>query len=410
MSGRPKQQIRDSIRYHGWAGLLALLVLATSLLGCAPTVTRPAGSNELTAIKALAVLPPEYPSDIPRERVDAFRVALESQLMSSGYLLVEAAQIVRFCSSPACPERKRIAAELGVDTFLAVKLKKQQRSNFLAGYYNALAGELILSDSQGHELLLVSHAESERGGLLFSSGQLLQGIQSTVSNAQIDSFSVLAERFAAETIIKLPPPAAASNGTQGAEAIKIDSVDIKAIRSDLYKVCIVGTPHMTAYVRQAFLKTSLSETTPGQYCGTLLVDNQQKLAPINVELRSSFGRVSERSVVLKGQSDCELFTTADVKQEGSRFIVSLRCKAKEAEGPSCGLEPGDCKDYQLIIYRKNSSSNEYQSIARVKLGQVRNLPASDQEQYLAATYVGDVPLGLPMELTKNTEATNDPDL
>ena len=183
-----------------------LRALAPTLLfvaACGTTVTK-SSQFEQSSPSLYALLPVTYPSDIRPERAAYIRTALERELATRGFVLLDDSVTLRVCGEASCPGRSELVSRYGVDGFLQLSLDGTNRINFGAGFYNNISGDLLLLNRESEELVRIEHSESERGGLLFNSGQVIEGIVSTVDNTGDLSFSNLADEFAQELALKVP--------------------------------------------------------------------------------------------------------------------------------------------------------------------------------------------------------------
>lgn len=284
--------------------ILHLTLLVVLLTGCGPmlTSTLPPGS---TLPKSVALLPADYAVDIPRERIDAIHAATVSALRNQDFLVVEAPVLRAICSSPQCPELDTIAQRYLVDGFISLQIASLSQNNFLAGYYDALSGELLFKDRSGRELARVQHTERSRGGLIFESGQILQGIIAQVKRTTNSGFDTLAAKFVTRLVGALPPPTSANRPAQR-EGTDVAIADTSAEWSaaQTYRVCVRGTPLSFASLLLESRRTALREVAPGQYCGNFSALITPTRESASVELRTAFGNTVRRDITLPLDPPC----------------------------------------------------------------------------------------------------------
>lgn len=244
----------------------------------------------------VALLPLEVDQDIQRERLQILSEATVRALKNQGYQVFDPMFFNRFCKGVRCSNHKALASRYGIEGFLRLKVKSLSRNDFLAGYYNTIDGNLSLEDIMGKELFLISHQESERGGLLFNTGQILKGFQSQIKNSGDSSFESLAERFARKIIQGFPIPSLSEADVQES-LVKIKTVEAKMVRTGIYQICATGTPGMQAGIVQRQQRTNLREISAGRYCGNYRLPPGGKWS---AEIRSPFGAVDREEVPLKG--------------------------------------------------------------------------------------------------------------
>lgn len=275
--------------------LLSISIILIS--ACAPKV-RVAKDFSGAISPSLALLPASHTSLAARERVALIQQELSSELRNKGFFVLDSKVVERTCSNPECPERQQLAKKHGIDTFAQVQVDSIARNNFLAGYYNSIRGLLRFSSKDDRELLRVEHAESERGGLLFNTGQIVQGIISQVKNSGDEAYGTLASKFVRTLVNQVPPPSSQSTTENG--EFQISSLRTEKTPLGADKVCIRGTPNLSAYITLHRTRTNLREVTPGEYCGIyrlgdFLKDESQSRA--SVEVRSPFGDSTRKELV-----------------------------------------------------------------------------------------------------------------
>lgn len=268
---------------------LAPLIISL-LFGCGPIVT--SAPNRDLAVSRIALLPPEYPSGVNQDRVNALYSSLLSELTGNGFIVLDPRSVRMVCTTPACNERALLFKDYQVDAVAALTLSSVSSNNFLAGYYNTIKGSLALYDSQAQPLINVENQESERGGLLFNSGQLAQGFISQARGA--NATEGIQNKFIRSLVSKLPQPKT-SDLVAERDMVKLVSVEAQPQRLGLYRVCAKGTPAASAYIKFGRVRSNLREVRPGYYCGVLPISKSRSTT---VELRSPFGAATERELAL----------------------------------------------------------------------------------------------------------------
>jgi hypothetical protein len=343
-------------------------VLALILSSCAPTVksTLPTGR---TLPASLAVLPADYAVEIPRQRVDLVRDAVVNELRNSRFVIVEDQVVSQICSTPQCPERARLTRDYLVDGFVTVSLSSFSKNNFVAGYYNQLEGSISVTDSTGKELVSVSHAENESGGLLLQSGQIFQAIISTVKHSGDGVFDNLAERFARSVVEKLPEPVIATANTQPEGlSLALNSVTTQWETPTSYTVCAQGTPHSFAYILLGTTRTPLRETKPGTYCTAFssLVTNSNE-ATEAVELRTAFGNSIRQNVTIPSEPPCNLQgRVAQLANNKLDILCTNVGSDSSSSSKGCSESVPLCKVDKVLVYQAPDASGPYQKVSEVK--------------------------------------------
>lgn len=345
----------------------ALLMLAS----CGPRLTTHI-PKDTTLPRSVALLPADYSIDIPRERVDTVRGALINALRNEGFLVVEDKRVNRICSSPACPEKVALANEYVVDGFVTLKLSSVSENNFLAGYYDSLSGEVIFQSRDGAELIKAEHTERVRGGILFESGQVFQGIISQVKRSGDSGFESLAAKFAARIVEELPQvttPGALSR-QEGTE-VALSAAQAKWDSPGSYKVCAEGTPHSFASLLLGSQRASLREVSPGRYCGVVsaLAASTSSGATL-VELRTAFGNSVRRDISIPIDPACTLQNRIEVKPTNGSALLSILCARIGAdhsnENLGCSSEVPQCRASKVVVFSSTTDTGPFTKVAVLK--------------------------------------------
>ncbi|MBX7138013.1 MAG: hypothetical protein K1X83_08525 [Oligoflexia bacterium] len=335
------------------------LLLLLCLAACSSAKAKIAPQAAQGTAGQIALMPIEAPADIARERVAYIREAILAELRNSGYAVLDDQLVQKLCTSSSCPERTRLATDYLVENFATLKLKSVDRNNFLAGYYNAISGNLSLVDSSGHELATVDLTESEKGGLIFNSGQLFQGIRSQAQNSAQESFANLADKFARSAVAKLPRPAAVKIGDD-ALGIDIQKIEVTPVEIPLYRLCAKATPRSMAYLVINKLKTNLRETAPGNYCGIYRLDGVSDTPA--VELRSPFGNSVRRELEMKLLPRyCRLDGLVSLSSEGKFSSLLVGCK--DSNDQRCQARLSGCNGSKFIVYRAPQIPGVFSKVA-----------------------------------------------
>ncbi|MCO6431094.1 MAG: hypothetical protein J5J00_09560 [Deltaproteobacteria bacterium] len=338
-----------------------------ALQGCSPKVSI-APAAEGGELQTLAVLPPEYNAKLQREKVEAIRDSLETELRNRGFVVLADRLVDELCSSPQCPERSQLAERYQVDGFVSLDLRSVSRANFLAGYYNAIRGIMTISDVNATSLVSVEHTQSERGGLLFHSGQVFQGLISQVENTEEKSFQRLSAKFAETLASKVPKPQALETN---AVTVAIESTSVKRIQPQLFEICIDATPNSLGSVLINNRRSTLREIANGRYCGTFFLDRSIVENHIMAELRSPFGNAVRKEISSLPELEvCDLDNKVFVKKAGQNSRIEVACtkvdKRPVIDGSLCGSNIQDCSKDKLFVFRSPTRLGPYLKVAEVR--------------------------------------------
>ena len=319
---------------------LPLLILILGMLACGPVVHQ-SSQQAADPVSTVALLPLRTETDIARERLDYLRAALSRELRSSGYTVLDDNIVLATCSTQACPERGKLMGDYGVSRFLELEVKSIDRADVVAAQYTGVSGVLRLRDAQFKELLAVDHLESQRGGLLFNSGQILQGIISTVEDSSDGGFKKVADKFATTVVGKLPPPATQAMQRAEATEVAISKANTLALGDGRYQLCIDGTSGAQAALVVDRLKSPLREISHGKYCGNfLLAGLTNPDSHLSVELSSPFGNSAVQALEGGAYSVCD--PKALLQHSNNELTVSC---------PQC---PAQCSGAKFEVYQETA--------------------------------------------------------
>lgn len=399
MNFRPLQSLRTLRSNRLLAPLAALLCFASA---CSPKVTSrlPAGS---TLPAHIALLPADYSLDIPRERIDLVRGEIVSELRNHNFIVAEEKIVKSVCSSPACPERARLRSQYLVEAFATLSIDSFSKNNFVAGYYNQLSGRLSLLDPHGTELIAVDYTQSEKGGLLFNSGQIFQGIISQVNNSGDAAYQELASEFAKSVVEQLPAPVQTTAMAQreGLE-LALQSATAEWNSPTSYTVCLKGTPHSFASLLIGSNQATLRETSPGSYCSAFsaLVASTAG-TPATVELRSVFGNSERRELTLPARSPCAL----EERVQSSPDHIAIRCALVGQDvsrvQAGCSETIKACNAEKLVLYTATSEAGPFEKW-REAASSSTTIAGAPGPIHVVAVGSGGIP-SLPVQIpTQNT--------
>lgn len=335
-----------------WSTLISIACCA--VIGCGPTVKK--GPNFPTQqIRRVALLPVQSDGAVQRERLDYLYAVLRTELEGSGFVLVDEELVKGVCADPQCTNRDRLFSQYKVDALLSLTVDSLRQANLLVGNYQSLGGTLSFLGPQNELLASVSHSESERGGLIFNTGQVIQGLKTTIGSFSDDRFAGLGQQFVKKLVLALPnearSSAPAANSTD--EPLQIESVQITAAGDAArYRICALATPGAAASVALGTTLYDLPEVTPGNYCsvfllGWLLQDGAEKG---RVVIRSPYGAVREAPLMARTDGICD--PQKAVRYEGRSF--TRLCSAAQCTG-----DLGACRSARLVLFGAPSSAGPF---------------------------------------------------
>lgn len=373
------------------------------LLGCGPTITTKLSPNSEIP-RQLALLPADYTAHIPRERIDLVRTSLLQEMRNRNFIVADDALVSKVCSSPQCPERTRLSSEYMVDGFVTLTLESFSKNSFLAGYYNQLSGLVSISDVNNKELFALQHTQSERGGLLFNSGQVLQGIISQVKNTGDEAYIDLSQKFA-QTVIEQIPLNQQGEAVQPPESLELalTSAVAQSLTPTSYSVCAQGTPHSFASVLMGTHRTTLREVSPGRYCASMSsLVAPEDFSSAYVELRSAYGNSLRQPIKIPAVPPCRL--DGQVSVSAQRLSVECATVGNDRSQQDVGCKTGvpRCIAEKIILFQATTPKAD----AFVKVAESRNSrlplpgPAAAYEVIsIGAGGISSVPASVPASVS-----------
>lgn len=345
------------------------LAVFLPLAGCGPTVKNVAPAGQPIPAR-LAFMPVKAPAEMRTERVSYVRDALRRELANAGLLLLNDDVIAKTCKSTDCPERAEVAARHGADGFFELTIESASKNNALLGYVDQIHGTARILDRSGKELVSIENRETETGGLLFNSGQVLEGLKSSVKNYGDNGFNFLADKFAKTICLKIPQTNSGGNQPASAAEERISDVTVQTVRPDTYKICLTGTPGGTASINSGRRRFPLREASNGVYCGTHWLDSSSfgggaEQPAFFGELRSSFGDVARRDVNIPLAPQCkwdDLFTLMQSNAGNEIKYAAASCPVERFE-----------------VYRAPRAIGPYQKVAEVRRSNWIDRPAKSAD-------------------------------
>jgi len=352
-----------------------LYLIVVIILGCAPKVDFSPKLSEKN-LSRIVLLPSVGSEDISSSRVNFLEEHLRNELTNKGYLLVDPLNTQQVCNKYPCDRMNELFEEYGVDAVVVFMIDEFAKSDFGIAYYNSLGGKLLFLDGTVDPLVKIEYQESERGGLLFDSGQVFKGLQDQFDNTVKDqAFSLLAERFIKHLAEKVPQ--AAIVPTEAKRDLKLNRVKVRSVEKGKVEICMLGTPGMQAFLKTESSSTNLREVKSGFYCGRFL-----KYGLLNgvVELRDPFGLAVESEINVAPSFQCKL-KISEPNQDNKNAIPvvdnnCLQLGVMEKKGLKC-KQLVDCSDSKIYLYGASQRVGPFQKIAKygVKGWQLEN--ASD---------------------------------
>jgi hypothetical protein len=264
--------------------LFVVTLLLFAFSACGPRAKIYPQFNPSTS-RLIAVLPLKERNSIARERSFAIQRALVSELRNSGFVVLEPEVL----SIEKADDYSQLTSRYGVEALAQLEVSSLSENDFLLGYYNTLAGNLRLLTPSGLVTVEVEHRESQRGGVIFQSGQIVQGINEQVANGRGENATLLVRRFIRRVVRELPSVKGRESDIEVLQAV-VAKPEIELLNDDVAHICVQGTVNSIATVTFDEQTSGLREVKPGRYCTILRVkDFLERGSKPHVELRTPFG-------------------------------------------------------------------------------------------------------------------------
>lgn len=325
--------------------ILAALVLCAvnALTGCSGGKIIIAPPEGQLPVRAL-LLPLNTEVELTREHREAIDREMLAALRNRGYLVGRLSQ--------------ELQSKSDVST-VQLTLTDFRRDTVFAGYVNYIAGTLQVTDGAGTVISESNYAESEKGGLLFNSGQVLVGLQSEVSNFRDEGFADWIEEFADGLARTLPKPAS-TVAVSDTLVLEVRSAQLR-LAGGQAELCALGTPGQTAVLTAAAIRLPLREVSPpGRYCIVLpQYISAERVVNGTVELTNSFGfRAKSPIQTVPRDLGCPAQRIRG-KVNGEEVYFEVVCSDAEQVSNAAAVEQtqcalvGECKDVKFRVYKLN---------------------------------------------------------
>ena len=333
--------------------LLCFLMIFFGLVNCsAKAKIDPRFENK--KLVTLAVLPIIDKTELSSEQMLNVSQIFEQELKNSGFLLLDRALLAQVCPNSACTNTAPLFNKYGADGTIQLTLDSSSRNNFLAGYYNDLSGGIEIKDQQDQPLMSASVTEREKGGLLFNSGQILQGLISQFGNSKNSSSEKLVDKFLRSLVAQIPRTGRALTLNADSTSISIKNVVVRAPGRDVREICVNATPQSVVSLLVERIKTTLPEVSTGSYCRSFLLNPPFKYKQVQVEARSPYGNSVRADVQLEESDPCISAKEITFDSLGANPKLTFQCMALPRN-----------RQRQFIVYRELESGLRYQKAATV---------------------------------------------
>ncbi len=335
------------------------------LVSCSNSKINVSSEFKETKPRLIALLPIKSTLDLRDARVTLVEQQIRSELKLRGYTLVEDAVVRKICSTYDCPEVAKLFSNYGISAYVQAEIESFSRNNFGLGFYNNISGNIKFLDRNGKELLKVARSEKEKGGLLFQSGQILQGLKEQFNNSGDDAFNLLAEKFSRELLRGVPAYDNQAAGSDDLAPSKLELVSMDEIKPQLYKICARSSNGSLVNLVYKRERVSLKNNSSGLFCRVLwLNDSALSDNKIFLEARTPYGDVVRKDLTFIDEPLCQFDdkTTLTKIPNKNELSLSIECKAKENKPGVllfCQDSNKTCAIKKLVIYHSDSEIGPY---------------------------------------------------
>lgn len=371
------------------------LLFLLLLVSCSNSKINVTSEFKETKPRLVALLPIKSTLDLRDARVALLEQQIRSELKLRGYTLVEEAVVKKICPTYDCKQVAKLFSNYGISAYVQAEIESFSRNNFGLGFYNTISGNIKFFDRNGKELLKVARSEKEKGGLLFQSGQILQGLKEQFNNSGDDAFNLLAEKFSRELLQGVPAYNNQAVGTDDFAPSKLELVSMDEIKPQLYKICARSDSGSLVNLVFKRERVSLKSNPSGLFCRILwLNDSALSNNKIFIEARTAYGEVVRKDLTFIDEPVCLLDdkTTLARIPNKNELSLSIECKAKkEKVGVLLYCQDVDkiCSIKKLVIYHSDSEIGPYTKFIEVNKLDKISLPKKPLiKKYLQVVTIG----------------------
>lgn len=323
---------------------LFLSVTLLFLSACGPKVfLAPATSG--AKLRTIAVLPASNEADLTRERLEYIQGTLERALVAKGFDLVNKQAVQKAlskysCDAKGCSDYFGLTQNLGADAVAELRVTDNSSANLLAGNYQSLGGSVTLTDSQGKKIALVENTERERGGLLFNSGQVVEGFKSSRLDSGAESLGGLSDKFVKTVVSKLPSP----SGDVVLTNLTLGKKTFSPLGQGRYLTCVESPNASTAWLDLGRARIPLRRARQNNFCGVFLIEPMQLANQPQVSVAGRYGET--KSAPLDGFK-LPICATDKVVQAVDNRVTLASASAQ------------DCPDVNFLVFEARQPTGPF---------------------------------------------------
>lgn len=371
------------------------IFLTLIFVSCGPGI-RTFGDQTAPTPGIYALLPVKHGPTLREYDAAYLTRILQNSLESLGVSLIDPVLIQETCIKLDCRERTVWSTIPQLQGLITVDITSNWDSNIIAAHYSTISGELRLSDMNNQKILEIQHRESDRGGLLFDSGQVVRGLSSQAEFSDSEAFRMLAKKFARNLALALKPHLGRKDSTH--RDFPTPVITSSVVSPGEIKLCIsVPAPDMRAYLLFGSMRTPLSPQSKTENgttsCRNFSADAlRQKPVPA-IEVRDLRG--NSRRTFLNSEkhlngwlSSCRTTTHAQWKDVKNSSDITFYCSVQDKDSVSAKCAQKDpCHAFRWKVYGAKTKSGPYVLLGETNEPQFR-MPqrAADNLHFFYYTY------------------------
>ena len=336
-------------------------------LSCGPVISSSVPIQSL-AMQTVALLPIKSKIPVQREFLTQLHTALELALESKGYVIVNQNLSKSLCefkeqSSTSCLYAADLSEQFGVDAFLQFELTSSRSTNLFLAKYKEVGGRLNILNPDLKQIASIESKVRVTGGALLSSGQLVEGLKSTLNDNNKDS---LVYKMALEIASSLPSPRSQIGVLPDAfNRPVVSKVDVKRLGDARYQFCLASDGAKDeAFLKIDNYRAALSPISKGHYCGKYyLGDLVSPESQVSLVVYSVYGLRTEVEL------DQSVFAECSASQLQSALTgESCQSQSSQAKTLNCLSDFRACNISELSVFKKEASDDVYRQTSRIKSG------------------------------------------
>jgi hypothetical protein len=209
------------------------------LSACGPTV-QVKFTERVSQFERLALLPVVSKEPLRMKRKMLISHFLRTELESRGYRVLLPDLLSDICQSTQdCLEKRSdIFAHYPIDGLLLVTVQDLSGGDFGLGFYQSLSAEMKVLGKNGNTLFQLEDSVINRGGLVFESGQVFEGLRQQIGFGSDLGFQNLAKSFAKDIMQEFPLAQRPEGEAPLEEDASAPTLQTKEVLPGVFELCV----------------------------------------------------------------------------------------------------------------------------------------------------------------------------